>query len=436
LLDRLLSWRVVRSFGATHPRIAMLGVLEARLLAFDRVVLAGLVEGTWPPQVSNDPWLSRPMRAAIGLPPPEWRIGLSAHDFVQAFGQREVVLSRALKVEGAPTVAARWLQRLQAVAGPGWEEARRRGERLLACGRALDGGETGKAAPEPLPKPPRQLRPARLSVTQIETLIRDPYATYARHVLRLDPLDPVAGSPTAADRGTIIHDALAAFVAAGIDPHAPDAADRLLEFGRTAFDRLKAFPDVRALWWPRFCRVADWFLGWERGRRAGLGGSLVEIAGRLEWETIGGRSFRLNVRADRIDTLADGSLVVIDYKTGTPPTPKQVASGLSPQLPLEAAMIEAGAFKDVRGRTSQLLYLRLSGMNPPGLEREVGAGTAMDLAHEALEATKGLIDRFEDESNPYRSLLHPKFRRRGDGPYDHLARIKEWGLAGETEEEA
>lgn len=434
----LMGGVVVRPPRPRHARVAMLGLLEARLVGADRLVLAGLDEGTWPPQTRNDPWLSRPMRRTIGLPPPERRIGLGAHDFAQGLAHPAVTVTRALKRGGVPTTPARWLQRLAAVAGAdAWTAPLARGADVLALAATLDEAPREAVPPAPQPRPPLPLRPARLSVTEVETLVRDPYAIYAKHVLKLHPLDPPGLSPGAGERGSIVHDVLARFVAEGPDPRNPAARDSLVAMGRAAFAPVSRHaPDVAALWWPRFLRVADWFLGWEAVRRDGIAASFVERDGRLEWPTASGRTFALTGRADRFDALADGRYAVVDYKTGQLPGVEETAVAFSPQLPLEAAMLAAGAFRDVpAGETFALTYVRVSGGTPPGEERTLTAAKdgrdAAAIASGALARLKGLVDAFEDEDKAYTSLDHPKFRRRPNGPYDHLARVREWSLAGD-----
>lgn len=439
LFTTLAGWGVVRPPLPSEQRLRVLGTLEARLLNFDRVVLGGLVEGTWPGDARNDPWLSRSMRAALGLPPPEWRVGLSAHDFEQAFGNAEVFLTRALKAGGAPSVASRWLQRLGAVAGKEiWAEVRARGERARAVAARLDDPQRPTIIGEPLPCPALALRPKRLSVTEIETLIRDPYTIYARHVLKLRPLDPIGEEPSGAERGTAIHDALARFVDEGIDPSSPDALDRLLDFGRDAFAPLQAFPDVAAIWWPRFERVARWFLTWEGSRRPAIAASFTEDFGELRWKTTAGREFTLSGMADRIEFLHDGGIAILDYKTGAAPTARQAQSGIAPQLPLEAAMLAAGAFRKApAGTVDRLHYVRIAGTDPAGEDQllEFKDASVSELAASSLASLKTLIDRFENEGVPYRARMHPKFKRRDNGDYDHLARIAEWGLAIDGGEE-
>jgi ATP-dependent helicase/nuclease subunit B len=267
----------------------------------------------------------------------------------------------------------------------------------------------------------------RLPVTAIETLVRDPYAVHARRILRLKPLDPLDQEPGAADRGTIVHEALRDLLGAGGDLP-PDALERLLDHGRRHFAPLLDRPVVATIWWPRFERLARWFVAWERARRAaGVLPLGVEIVGSLEIP--GG--FVVDARADRIDRHADGTLSLIDYKTGTPPSREQVRTGFSPQLPLEAAIARAGGFKDLAAAPPEaLLYLHLSGGGEGGSELRIdgkGHGAA-DLADAALAGLARLMARYADPAQPYLARPRMRFVREGGG-YDHLARVAEWAAA-------
>jgi ATP-dependent helicase/nuclease subunit B len=240
-------------------RIRILGPLEARLLDSERVLLGGLNEGTWPPETHADAWLSRPMRRRLKLDLPERRIGLTAHDFAQAVSAREVIVSRARKQNGVETVASRFLQRLAAVAPEdAWKAVRDRGGRYLALARALERPNPQAPIKRPEPKPPVAARPARLSVTEIETLIRDPYSIYARHVLRLDPLDEIDADPGAAERGTILHEAFSEFARKYPETLPANALDELLAHGEARSRASRTFP----VCWRSGSRVS-------RGRRAG-----------------------------------------------------------------------------------------------------------------------------------------------------------------------
>jgi ATP-dependent helicase/nuclease subunit B len=421
-----------------NARVRIYGLLEARLQPIDRLVLGGLIEGVWPPETQGDPWLSRPMRHELGLDLPERRIGLSAHDFAQALGAQEVILTRAAKLGGAPTVASRFVQRLAAVAGEArWRRVLERGAQYVALARRLD--ETVKANPwsRPEPRPPLEARPRQLSVTEIEDLLRDPYTIYAKRVLDLQPLDAIDTPPGAADRGTLIHDSIGEFAKTYPRAMPDDPVAAMREIGERHFQPLVDFPEAKAFWWPRFLRVAEWLAGFEVGRRAKLSRFDAEIGGNVEIP-FGGEQFKLTVRADRVEQLKDGSFAVLDYKTGAPPSDKQVLTGLSPQLTLEAAILRRGGFKDIpKGATvAQLVYVRLRGGAIAGEELPVTVkdSTPDEHADRALIKLTEVLAKFADVTNPYYSLLHPMWKTHY-GTYDHLARVQEWSLTGATNED-
>jgi ATP-dependent helicase/nuclease subunit B len=420
-----------------HARVRVFGLLEARLQTIDRMVLGGLVEGTWPPETRTDAWLSRPMRHDLGLDLPERRIGLSAHDFAQALGAHEVILSRAAKVAGVPTVPSRFVQRLEAVVGKAaWERAKARGERYLAWARNLDAPpKIIQRITAPQPRPPAHARPTSITVTDVEHWLRDPYTIYAKHVLRLAPLDPVDTPPGARDRGNLIHDAIGDFSKAHPDRLPPDPAGVLIGFGRARFAPLADYPEARAFWWPRFLRIARWFAIWDAERRTALARTEAEIGGAIDIPLDGG-SFRLSTRADRIEQRIDGCYAIIDYKTGQARTEKQVRTGLAPQLTLEAAILRRGGFKDIPAKASvgEILYVTLRGGEPAGEPHPIDftEGTPDSQADRALARFAALVARFADEGEPFRSLVHPMWRARY-GDYDHLARVKEWRAADDID---
>jgi len=362
----------VRRPESASAHLHIYGELEARLTQSDRVILGGLVEGVWPPSPRIDPWLSRPMRHELGLDLPERRIGLSAHDFAQLLGAGDVILTHAAKVGGAPAVASRFLHRLEAVAGEErWKQATRAGEDYVRFAAELDQPAKVEPIPQPAPKPPRATRPLKLSVTAIEDWLRDPYTIYAKYILRLDPLDPVDMPLSAADRGSAIHDALGEFTETFAEALPDDPVRALRGIGEKFFAPLMERPEARALWWPRFQRIATWFADWEIARRGTIDAIKAEIRGEIGIPLDNERTFILSARADRIERRHDGRYAILDYKTGQPPTGKQVRMGLSPQLTLEAAILREGGFKDIPADSSvgELVYVRLSGNNPPGEQR-------------------------------------------------------------------
>ncbi len=431
LFEALLAGAVVRPRWGSHPRLSILGLLEARLVRADRVILAGLNEGTWPPQPEEDPWLSRPMRKQLGLPAPERRLGQTAHDFVMAAAHADCILSRSAKVDGTPTVPARWLARLEARLGENdaWKATLQ--NPYLHWADMLDRPAMYKQTDSrPRPRPPVAARPRALSVTRIEEWIRDPYALYARRILALKPLDELARPADARVRGEAIHDTLEKFLRQHPDalPDDDAALAELLALGQETFAPYMQQPAVAALWWPRFERAMRWFLDYERERRMhGFRPVLLEQKGELEFAAPAG-SFTLSATADRIDRSAFGMLSILDYKTGTPPTAKQVKAGLAPQLALEAAIAKAGGFADLPAAAiAELVYIRLRGGEVPGEASSIEGKNipgADELADIALNGLKNWVSRFDDASMPYLSRPRPQFVAYA-GDYDHLARTAE-----------
>jgi ATP-dependent helicase/nuclease subunit B len=422
LFAALLKGRVVRPRYGKHPRLAVLGPLEARLQRFDTVILAGLNEGTWPAGPAPDPWLSRPMRKTCGLPSPERRIGQSAHDLAEAMCGPRVIMSRSEKADGAPSVPSRWLLRLEQVLTAAGLPASPKRDPWLDIARMLSRPESIRPWPAPEPRPPVSARPRQLSVTQVETWMRDPYAVYARHILKLRALDPIDADVSASDYGMLIHAALRKFVEGG-----KTTEGELIDIGKVLFAETALRPALHAFWWPRFLRIARWFVGHERARRDAIAASLVEHSGALK---IG--AFTLTATADRIDIGTDGKAVVIDYKTGQPPSTREVVAGYSPQLPLEAAMVLAKGFPGVGAKgLAELAFWHLHG-------RDEGASIVQvrddldKLAGEARDGLAKLIAAFDDAETPYRARPRPEFAPKYSD-YEHLARVKEWASSQDGE---
>jgi ATP-dependent helicase/nuclease subunit B len=432
LFTALLGAIVVRPAFGRHPRLSILGPLEARLHHADVTILGGLNEDTWPPKPAIDPWLSRPMKRDFGLPLPERRIGLSAHDFVQLASAPEVLLTRARRVEGSPVVPSRFLLQVEAVLQAlGYQDdALTPDKPWRAWARQIDAPQEIRSCRPPEPCPPVATRPKQLSVTEIGTWLRNPYAIYARRILQLKPLEDIDADVTAAERGTMIHDALEKFLARHKDAWPPDPLETLLDIGRETFAPFRDRPQVAAFWWPRFERIAAWFVVHEHTRRqSGIRVLGAECEGTV---TLAKGTFTLKGRADRIDRLPDGSVAIIDYKTGALPTDKNIAIGYEPQLPLLALIAQAGGFEKLgEMQTSQLSYWQLKGVNGEETVKDLKGDPAV-LIKEARERLEQLLAAFAKPSTPYRAVPKPRFAPRYDD-YAHLARLAEWGQAGESE---
>jgi ATP-dependent helicase/nuclease subunit B len=440
LLDALLEGKSIptrralraRDVASEHPRIFIWGLLEARLQSVDVIVLGGLAENVWPPATDPGPWLSRPMRRAAGLPSPEERVGLAAHDFVAAACAAPLaVLSCPRRRDGAPAVPSRWLARLDA-----FLEGQR--ERLPAhpateWARALDRPQRTRPVARPRPRPPVALRPRALSVTEIETLLADPFSIYAKHVLTLRPLDPLEQETDAIDYGALVHRGIELFLRDAGAAWPPRADVRLREAMERALAEARVRPALTEWWRPRLYRIADWIAATERDRRSLAAPERIvpEVWG--VWALTDQR-FQLRGRADRIERYQGGALAILDYKTGAPPTQKAVDDGFAPQLPLEAAMAQAGGFgADLAGPVTELTYWHLTGGFVPGEARTLFKRDETRIA-EAVALASGklveLIASFDDPETAYLSVPHPS-RAPRFSDYAQLARRAEWSAAGD-----
>ena len=432
IFSTLMSEKIVRPPYNIHHRLSILGSLEARLHHHDVMILGGLNEGTWPTGSDAGPWMSRPMRKDFGLALPERRIGQAAHDVTQFLHAPKVYLTRAMKVDGAPTVPSRWLHRLEQVLSAAETDSasilpyRTNALKFQAWVAAQNHPTTFTPVKPPAPTPPVYARPRQLSATHIETLRRDPYAVYARHILKLRKLERLDDDPDRRDYGNIIHLALQKFVETFPDNLPKEAEKELLEIGDTLFKNSVAKDSLLAFWKPRFRQIAKWFIEKEQSRRPNLVRSYAEIIGSTVINLRAG-PFKLTARADRIDVDKNGQLVIIDYKTGAPPSKKEVAAGFSPQLPLEAMIAESNGFADVTSTTvANLLYWRLHGRRENGGGEETIAGdNPKVLAEQAREGLNDLIRRYDDPSEPYRHAPSPEHAPKYSD-YEHLARVKEW----------
>lgn len=435
LLYDELQGQAVRQDVAAHTLVRFRGPREARTEAAGQaagqtaglVILSGLNEGGWPQSLPPDPWLSRPMRLAAGLTLPERRVGLSAHDFQQAVGAPRVILTRAHRDAEAETIPSRWLNRLVNLLGglpdqqgpQALAQMRARGRHWLDLVQ-LQSRPRHRLAPATRPSPiPPAPALSEMSVTEVRTLIRDPYAVYARRVLGLSALDPLRPKPDAAERGNVLHDIMDRFLRGLPDlPESPATMrDRLLTITDQVLQDNVPWPSARLFWRARIAGVADRLMADEAARLTQGRPVVVEERGAL---AVPNADFRLTAKPDRLDLLGDGRVQVYDYKSGKPPTDKQIAH-FDKQLPLEAAMVEMGAFRKLGQASVQgISYIQLGGEGKteardfgPGFALETWKGFVTLIGH-YLRGDRGFTARLAMERSDHAS------------DYDHLSRHGEW----------
>ncbi|KPP86545.1 MAG: double-strand break repair protein AddB [Rhodobacteraceae bacterium HLUCCO07] len=427
LFGAVLGDGEVREVETPHPHILIWGTLEARVQGADLLILAGLNDGTWPEAPTPDPWLNRALRHKAGLLLPERRIGLSAHDFQQAIAAPEVWLTRSIRSDDAETVVSRWLNRLQnLLAGlpdQGGTEAldsmKERGACWLALADAIEAPGSAKPRPRPAPMPPAAARPRQLSVTEIKTLIRDPYAIYARHVLRLRPLDPLMRLPDALIRGIVTHEVMERFIRDTADTPEARNRDTLMATAREVFEASLPWPAERLIWLARLERVVDEFLADEEARRAHADPVDYEVRGKIALDDIG---FTLTGTADRIDRDRSGALLIYDYKTGAVPG-KDEQKYFDKQLILETVIAEHGGFSDIPAApVAGAWYIGLG--SSPG---QVAAPLSEISLAEFTTEFRRLITRYLSPNQGFLSR-RAMFEITQTGNYDQLARFGEWDI--------
>ena len=423
----------VRESKNATTRLSIFGLLEARLIRPRIIILGGLNEGTWPRLPDPGPWLNRPMRDVFGMQQPERNIGQSAHDFVQAFGAEKVFLIWARRDGMDPAIPSRWILRLQTIlkaAGHRLDGSQSDNWQLWAMG--LDRPDRDQPTPvgKPQPRPPVIARPRRISVSRVETLIRDPYAIYADAVLQLKPLPNISADPDAALRGTLFHKAIGDFFTLHPNALPSDAVNRLVAIGDEIFRPFRNDPEIMGFWWTRFQRLAKWIVENEWSLRSDVEQALAEVRGSLALK-VGSAEFTLSARADRIDIFTDGTARIVDFKTGAIPSTRKIEEGFSPQLTLEAAMLELGAFEQLgRHLTSDLAYIRITGGVPPGELKSIDI-SPMETARRHLARLIGLLEKYQDADLAYL----PRYAIENVEAvcdYDHLSRYREWILAGDS----
>ena len=431
ILSSLMRGATVRLAYGVHPRLLILGQLEARLSHADRVIIGGLNEGVWPADSGHEPWMSRPMRKRFGLPGPEQAVGLSAHDFVQNFCAQDVILTRSEKVDRAPSVPSRWLSRLNTVLRSGGRTLNDLTQpQYLQWVEQLDYCETYEPYARPAPKPPVCVRPRGVSVTKVETWLSDPYSIYMYYVLNLRPLKPLVPPQDSALRGIVLHEAFDRFVADNPAAIPADAETVLNDIVRDVlFERLADPRDVEA-WWPKFSAIISWFVKHEEAWRERARFLTSEVKGSLTLD-IDGAPFKLYGRADRIDRINQG-YAIIDYKSGGQFSKSKLKNVDMPQLPLEALIAANGGYEGLAaGDVSYLGYWKASG------GRDVGEVTAVDEdignVIQAIEARLSeLVRVFRDQDTPFYCIPDlsrvPRFH-----DYAHVARVKEWIIQSQGE---
>jgi ATP-dependent helicase/nuclease subunit B len=421
ILERLLSQVTLRPLYGTHPRLHIWGLLEAQLQTVDCMIIGGMNEKNWPGHYNQSAWLNESMRNTLNLQTRAAWYELKKRLWVNLLKAPEIILTRALREEGQLEAASRWwLALLAKLKAKGCYEKHQLNFNYQQWAKFLDYPKERNILSQPSPCPPLEARPRTLSVTQIETWIRDPYSIYAREILNLKSLAPLEPALSPALFGVMVHQILEAFFKQGYAVHDPHAYDALYNLGKSTFGESLNHPVVSSFWWTRFNRLIKWFLEIEGASMPAK--RFVEVRGEILLEGPHG-AFKLKATADRIDINADGETCIIDYKTGSLPSRKEIEQGVMPQLPLEGAILQNGGFQGMSSHAAiSMRYMHLSGGQPAGAILDISGG---ELIVQALENLQNMIIQYDNPSKPYLSCPDPKIAP-VFSPYHHLSRIQEW----------
>ncbi len=440
----LMANNNIRSARSVNHDVAIWGQLEARLQNREIVILAGLNETIWPKIADPGAWLSRNMTISAGLEPAERRLGQAAHDFANAMGNENIIISYSKNIGTSPAQISRFLLRLTAFIGEEQTSiSLKHGEKWLGLARKIDSVKQVKPATRPNPIPPISKRPKSLSITEIEKLIRSPYDIYAKHILRLKQLEPLGQEPSVRERGNIIHAIFERFIGENIDITATDALEQLLAIAAQEFSVLRDMPEREILWFERFKDVAQEFILYEQKQAKEITKSYAEISGSWTFP-INNEQFTLRGKVDRIDLLTNGQVQIIDYKTGLVPANKDMQNFLAPQLLLEGKMLQMGAFENIPSlktsdlKISALKYIKLGTI--PKLFEVTDFLTAKDSDLESameeisIRLSKHVAAILLDEKMPMSARILPNLKQSYVGEYEHLARTNEWSIVNGEED--
>ncbi|MEP4052907.1 MAG: PD-(D/E)XK nuclease family protein [Litorimonas sp.] len=441
LMRQLMTGIVVRPRGGTHPRLSILGPLEARMLDADIIILGGLNEGTWPANPSPGPFLSRGMRRDMKLSLPERRYGLAAHDFFELASNPKVYLTRSKRSDSGPTIASRWVWRLKtllqgAVGADGVKTRLGTSDHYLRLAQKLDYVSANDVTPAkpPKPMPPKDKRwttekGRSLSITEVKTFIRDPYSIYGKHVLGLKRLKDLGHQNGSSEFGSAIHLGIENFLTASKAPFTEGDDVAVIEAFDEAFRLYGYTEEVIAKEHARFRAIAE-NLRIELNSRHADG---YEEIGLEVWgqAAIPDRDFSVRGKMDYVERGRDG-YGFVDFKTGSPSSDGVVAAGFDPQLPLAAFILREGGLKGHKpADTARLGYMRVKGSNNDFKYSPIGKKKTVDeLVDDSIDTLSKLIDRFDDPLTPYESQVRAQYTNSWSD-FDDLARRAEWaGMDG------
>lgn len=401
-----------------NKRVSILSPIESRLLSFDYTILSGLNEKSWPETPEIDPWLSTAFYKQLKISSPHTAIGQSANDFLSLLNQDKLLITRSINDNNSPQIPSRWITKLEL-----WFKAADILDKIKPTESSLKTFAKNLHAPEsfvkysaPSPKPEINLRPSKLSVTQIEKLMRDPYSVYASKILKLKPLEKLDKMPDQLEFGNFIHATLDLFHKSSKNLEPQNYLDTILQIGNQLLADMISNPVIHKIWQPRFYKIAAWVAEYETNIR-----NTKTVETEVIYSMVIGKNFTLTAKADRIEyDIQTNTISVLDFKTGSIPTNEDVRKGFSPQLTLEALLIEKN---HQNAHVSDMIYIQLASGKNLGHITKV-QGNPVQIIDAAKKGILRLIEQYGDIDTPY--LVCPNVRKTPTyNDFEHLERLEE-----------
>lgn len=428
LFTTLMSLETVRANYGMHPRLSILGPIEARLCHFDYIILGEMNEGVWPKPANADMWMSRPMKKDFGFALPEKNVGILAADLCCFLAADNIILTRAERVEGIPMKKSRWLLRLQTVLKALGSDI----EQLINPDfynfvHNIDKPTHYQPIKAPQPTPPVNARPRKFSASALDLLMSDPYSFFAKYILKLYPLDDLDIPLDQRAYGTLIHAIIEDFNNQYPSSLPQNALEILLELGKKHFAEQKIAGELTAFWLPKFVATAYWIIQEEKNYRSNVLKVNNEIRGEIKYPLPAGDVIFTAI-ADRVDILKDGKINIIDYKTGNIPTDKQLNNGYALQLPLEGLIAQKNGFTEIQNKeVENLIYWQL------GKKKLETSTETTEILNKCEAFLLELIKTFDNQDMPYYFRPVPKFIIK-NRDYEHLSRVREWSVLEDSED--
>lgn len=319
----------------SESRIQFAKLEDLSFFTAETVIIPHMNDDSFPPPQADNPWIPQHVLEAMMIGNLDHQARL-LDNFINLFSAQRIYCCRSSASLATPEMPSPWWIRLRSFL-----------EKPTSLVATVRDTLPTKQTTKPSVAVPIALRPPLFSATEIESLMRDPYIIFAKKILRLRPLREYDNLPSAADKGNFIHRALELFIKHRVDPRTKDAHATLLDFAKTACQESAIDETTRLLWWPRFEKMASWFLNEQCKRHDHIAQSYVEMWGQCTLILSDNTPITLRAKVDRIDISHSRTATIIDYKTGTPPTHTDVKHGFAPQLVLEALILQKKGFADI-----------------------------------------------------------------------------------------